>query len=61
MVNGFKNSKEKIIKNIKMLLDVFQCVFYCVFYCLKGIEDFKKVENMIELVVKYYEVKKCFD
>lgn len=35
--------------------------FQCVFYCLKGIEDFKKVENMIELVVKYYEVKKCFD
>lgn len=57
MVNGFKNSKEKIIKNINMLLDGFQCVFYC----LNGIEDFKKVENMIELVVKYYEVKKCFD
>lgn len=57
MVNGFKNSKEKIIKNINMLLDGFQCVFYC----LKGIEDFKKVVNMIELVVKYYEVKKVFD
>lgn len=57
MENGFKNSKEKIIKNINMLLDGFQCVFYC----LKGIEDFKKVENMIELVVKYYKVKKCFD
>lgn len=57
MENGFKNSKEKIIKNINMLLDGFQCVFYC----LNGIEDFKKVENMIELVVKYYEVKKCFD
>lgn len=57
MVNGFKNSREKIIKNINMLLDGFQCVFYC----LKGIEDFKKVGNMIELVVKYYEVKKVFD
>lgn len=57
MVNGFKNIKEKIIENINMLLDGFQCVFYC----LKGIEDFKKVESMIELVVKYYEVKKCFD
>lgn len=57
MVNGFKNSKEKKIKNINMLLDGFQCVFYC----LKGIEDFKKVGNMIELVVKYYEVKKVFD
>lgn len=61
MANGLKNSKEKITKNIKTLLDVFQCASYCASYCSKGIEDSKKAENTTESVVKYHEAKKCFD